>query len=74
MTQRLTLNYGFAMTTSGSWSEKNNLLSDATSFSPATGTGTFTLTQVGQPGLSSLYNPDKKDFAPAVERSLGRYG
>ena len=24
------------------------------------------MTQVGQPGLSSLYNPDKKDFAPRV--------
>jgi len=30
------------------------------------GTGTFTLTQVGQPGLSKLYNPDKKDFAPRL--------
>ena len=46
--------------------EKNNLLSNVTSVSPSPGTGTFTLTQVGQPGLSSLYNPDKKDFAPRV--------
>src|ERR1051326_3571147 len=49
--------------------EKNNLLSNMTSISPAPGTGTFTLTQVGQPGLSSLYNPDKKDFAPRVSAS-----
>ena len=66
VTQRLTLNYGLRYDYFGVMSEKNNLLSDATSFSPATGTGTFTLTQVGQPGLSSLYNPDKKDFAPRL--------
>ena len=46
--------------------EKNNLLSNITSESPSTGTGTFTLTQVGQAGLSGLYNSDKKDFAPRV--------
>ena len=44
--------------------EKNNLLSNITSMSPAAGTGTFTLTQVGQPGLSQLYNPNYKNFAP----------
>ena len=54
------------------WSgEKNNLLSNITSLSPAAGTGSFTLTQVGQPGLSSLYNPDKKDFAPRDQCCLG---
>ena len=63
---RVTLNYGFRYDRFGVMGEKNNLLSDATSFAPATGTGTFTLTQVGQPGLSGLYNPDNKDFAPRV--------
>jgi hypothetical protein len=66
VTPRVTFNYGFRYDYFGVMGEKNNLLSDATSFAPATGTGTFTLTQVGQPGLSGLYNPDKKDFAPRV--------
>ncbi len=65
-TQRLTLNIGLRYDYYGVVGEKNNLLSNITSVSPAPGTGTFTLTQVGQPGLSSLYNPDKKDFAPRV--------
>src|SRR6202521_5371488 len=66
LTQRLTLNYGLRWDYFGVVGEKNNLMSNITSLSPAAGTGTFTLTQVGQPGLSSLYNPDKKDFAPRV--------
>jgi len=66
ITPRLTFNYGFRYDYMGVMGEKNNLLSNVTSLSPATGTGTFTLTQVGQPGLSSLYNPDKKNFAPRV--------
>jgi outer membrane receptor protein involved in Fe transport len=66
LTPRVTLNYGLRYDYFGIVQEKNNLLSNITSISPALGTGTFTLTQVGQPGLSSLYNPDKKDFAPRV--------
>jgi outer membrane receptor protein involved in Fe transport len=66
ITPRLTFNYGLRWDYFGVVGEKNNLLSNITSMAPATGTGTFTLTQVGQPGLSSLYNPDKKDFAPRV--------
>lgn len=62
----LTLNYGMRWDYFGVVGEKNNYLSNITSISPAPGTGTFTLTQVGQPGLSELYNPDKKDFAPRV--------
>ena len=65
-TQRLTINLGLRYDYFGVVGEKNNLLSNITSLSPAPGTGTFTLTQVGQPGLPSLYNPDKKDFAPRV--------
>lgn len=64
ITPRLTLNYGMRWDYFGVIGEKNNLMSNITSVSPATGTGTFTLTQVGQPGLSSLYNPDRKNFAP----------
>jgi hypothetical protein len=66
ITPRLTLNYGMRWDYIGVVGEKKNLLSNITSVSPAAGTGTFTLTQVGQPGLSSLYNPDKKNFAPRV--------
>jgi len=66
VTPRLTLNYGLRWDYFGVVQEKNNLLSNITSVSPAPGTGSFTLTQVGQPGLSSLYNPDKKNFAPRV--------
>lgn len=65
-TQRLTINYGLRWDYFGVVKEENNLLSNITSISPAPGTGTFTLTQVGQPGLPSLYNPDKKDFAPRI--------
>ena len=54
--------------------EKNNLLSNITSESPATGTGTFTLTQVGQPGLSGLYNPDRTNFAPRVSAAYDLTG
>jgi outer membrane receptor protein involved in Fe transport len=66
LTPRLTLNYGLRWDYFGVVREKNNLLSNITSVSPSPGTGTFTLTQVGQGNLSSLYNPDKKDFAPRV--------
>ena len=66
ITSRLTFNYGLRWDYFGVVGEKNNLLSNITSTAPAAGTGTFTLTQVGQPGLGSLYNSDKKDFAPRV--------
>ena len=66
ITPRLTFNFGLRYDYFGVVGEKNNLLSNITNLAPSPGTGTFTLTQVGQPGLSSLYNPDKKDFAPRV--------
>jgi|HubBroStandDraft_4_1064222.scaffolds.fasta_scaffold15279_2 hypothetical protein len=70
LTPRLTLNYGLRYDYMGVMGEKNNLLSNLTSFTPPApgtlGTGNFVLTQVGQPGLSSLYNPDKTNFAPRV--------
>ncbi|MBI1739298.1 MAG: TonB-dependent receptor [Candidatus Koribacter versatilis] len=62
LTPRLTLNYGFRWDYFGVVREKNNLLSNITNLDLAG--DTFTLTQVGQPGLSQLYNPDKKNFAP----------
>jgi hypothetical protein len=63
---RVTVNYGLRWDYAGVVGEKNNLLSNITSMSPATGVGTFTLTQVGQPGLSGLYNPIHTNFAPRV--------
>jgi hypothetical protein len=61
-TPRLTLNYGLRYDYFGVIGEKNHLLSNITNLDPVG--DTFTLTEVGQPGLSSLYNPDRKDFAP----------
>jgi hypothetical protein len=63
-TAHLTLNYGLRYDFFGVIAEKNNLLSNITNLDAAD--DTFTLTQVGQTGLSSLYNPDRKDFAPRV--------
>jgi Carboxypeptidase regulatory-like domain/TonB dependent receptor-like, beta-barrel len=64
LTPHLTFNYGLRWDYFGVIGEKNKLLSNITNLDFAG--NSFTLTQVGQPGLSSLYNPDKKDFAPRV--------
>jgi Carboxypeptidase regulatory-like domain/TonB dependent receptor/TonB-dependent Receptor Plug Domain len=64
LNQRLTLNYGLRWDYFGVVAEKNNLFSNATAFDPAT--GTFTLGLVGSRGLSRLYEPDYKNFAPRV--------
>jgi hypothetical protein len=64
VSQRLTVNYGLRWDYYGVVGEKNNLLSNITNLDPVG--DTFTLTQVGQPGLSNLYNPDRKDFAPRI--------
>jgi Carboxypeptidase regulatory-like domain/TonB dependent receptor/TonB-dependent Receptor Plug Domain len=64
LTPRLTLNYGLRWDYFGVVSEKNNLFSNGTSFDAVN--QTFTLTQVGQPGLSRLYEPDYKNFAPRL--------
>jgi hypothetical protein len=63
-TPRLTLNYGLRWDYFGVVSEKNNLFSNATVADPAS--GNFVLTQVGQPGLSRLYEPDYKNFSPRL--------
>jgi Carboxypeptidase regulatory-like domain/TonB-dependent Receptor Plug Domain/TonB dependent receptor len=68
----LTLNYGLRWDYYGVFHEKNNLLSNITAFDPAA--ATITLTQVGQPGLSSLYQPDYKNFAPRVSFSFDPRG
>jgi Carboxypeptidase regulatory-like domain/TonB dependent receptor len=58
--QRLTFNYGVRWDYFGVVSEKNNLFYR---FDPSNG---GTLTQVGTPGASGLYDPDYNNFAPRV--------
>jgi hypothetical protein len=66
VTPRVTVNYGLRWDYYGVIAEKNNLLSNflVTNFDPASDTGTGNYLQVGQPGLSQLYQPDKKNFSP----------
>jgi hypothetical protein len=64
LSPRLTVNYGLRWDYYGVIGEKNNLLSAITNLDSTN--DTFTLTQVGQPGLSKLYNPDKTNFAPRI--------
>jgi hypothetical protein len=59
LTPRITLNYGLRWDYYAVVQEKNHLFSD---FIPSTGT----LEPVGPGGLSSLYEPDKKNFSPRV--------
>ena len=56
---QFTLNYGLRWDYFGVLAEDNNLLSN---FNPASGV----LSQVGTAGLSSLYKPDYKNFAPRL--------
>jgi Carboxypeptidase regulatory-like domain len=63
----LTLNYGMRWDYFGVFHEKNDLLSNITSFDATA--GTLALTQVGQPGLGELYKPDYTNFAPRVSFS-----
>ncbi len=62
ITPRLTLNYGLRWEYVGIVKEKNNLFSNITNLDATA--GTLTLTQVGASGLSRLYEPDYKNFAP----------
>ncbi len=69
---RFVLNYGLRWDYYGVVSEKNGLLSNITSLDATV--GTFTLTQVGQPGLSQLYHPDYKDFSPRLSIAWDVFG
>jgi hypothetical protein len=58
VSRQLTFDYGLRWDNFGVITEKNNLFSN---FDPANGV----LSQVGTNGLSSLYRPDHRNFAPA---------
>ncbi len=59
---RIVLNYGVRWDYNGVVAERNHLFSD---FIPTSATA-GNLTQVGPGGVSSLYNPDHKDFSPRI--------
>src|SRR5579871_448661 len=62
LTSHLVFNYGLRWDYYSVVAERNNLFSD---FVPTSGSA-GTLQQVGNGGLSGLYNPDKKDFSPRI--------
>ena len=72
MNSRVTLNYGLRWDYYGVVAEKDNLFSNITNLDPVN--ETFTLTQVGQPGLSQLYRPDYKNFAPRLSVAWDVFG
>ena len=53
---RLTFDFGMRWDYYGVVGEKNGLFTNVTSFDPVA--ETVTLTQLGQPGLGSVYQPD----------------
>ena len=67
---RVTLNYGLRWDYNGVVAEKNNLFSNFIPTSPTTGN----LTPVGPGGLSKLYNPDYRDFAPRLSAAWDLFG
>jgi hypothetical protein len=72
LSSRLTFNYGLRWDYYGVVGEKNNQLSNITNYDAVD--GTVTLTQVGSPGLSKLYNPDYRNFAPRVSLAWDVFG
>jgi outer membrane receptor protein involved in Fe transport len=64
LNSRLTLDFGLRWDYYGVVGEKSDLFTNITSFDPVG--QTVTLTQLGQPGLSRVYNPDYKNFGPRV--------
>ncbi|MGA6958542.1 MAG: TonB-dependent receptor [Candidatus Acidiferrales bacterium] len=72
LSSRVTLNYGLRWDYYGVVTEKDNLFSNITNLDPVD--ATLTLTQVGQPGLSQLYRPDYKNFAPRLSIAWDVFG
>ena len=69
---RLTLDFGMRWDYYGVVGEKNDLFTNVTSFDPVA--QTVTLTQLGQPGLSQVYQPDYKNFAPRLSVAWDPFG
>ena len=72
ITPRLTFDYGMRWDYYGVVGEKDNLFTNVTSFDPVG--QTVTLTQLGQPGLSQVYRPDYKNFAPRASVAWDPFG
>jgi hypothetical protein len=73
---RLTLNYGLRWDNFGVIAEKNNLFSNfvVSSFNATTDTGAGAQMQVGSPGLPSLYQPSRRNFAPRASLAWDIFG
>jgi hypothetical protein len=69
---RLTFDFGMRWDYYGVVGEKNGLFTNITSFDPVA--ATVTLTQLGQPGLGSVYQPDYKNFAPRLSVAWDPFG
>jgi len=72
LNSRLTFDFGMRWDYYGVVGEKNGLFTNVTSFDPVA--QTVTLTQLGQPGLSSVYQPDYKNFAPRLSVAWDPFG
>jgi hypothetical protein len=70
LSSRVTLNYGLRWDYYGVVAEKNNLFSDFIATSSTAGS----LVTVGRGGLSNLYRPDYKNFAPRVSAAWDVFG
>jgi carboxypeptidase family protein len=70
VTPRVTLNYGLRWDYSGVVAEKNHLFSNFIPTSAIVGN----LVRVGPGGLSKLYNPDYKNFAPRASIAWDVFG
>jgi len=72
LSPRLTFDYGLRWDYYGVVGEKDNLFTNITSLDPVG--QTVTLTQLGQPGLSQVYKPDYKNFAPRASVAWDPFG
>ncbi len=69
---RLTFNVGIRWDYFGVVGEKDNLFTNVTNFDPVG--QTVTLTQLGQPGMGSVYQPDYKNFSPRLSAAWDPFG